>query len=210
MTFLRKHWFDIGLILAVITTLMLRLSKIDYNGLEFLVWLNVIALFLHQFEEYRYPGYFPGMLNSVIFKSRQPDRYPLNTNSALVINVFLGWTVYIMSAVFYDEFILLAFVTMLISFGNFIMHTFVMNIKAKTFYNPGQFTATFLFLPISCMFFAFLIQYNVLSVTEYIIGISLGIIINLYGLIKLINVLKNENTDYVFETRQLIPDKNLL
>ncbi len=75
MTFLRKHWFDIGLILAVITTLMLRLSKIDYNGLEFLVWLNVIALFLHQFEEYRYPGYFPGMLNSVIFKSRQPDRY---------------------------------------------------------------------------------------------------------------------------------------
>ena len=203
MTFLRKHWFDIGLILAVITTLTLRFSNIDYFGLQFLIWLNVISLFLHQFEEYRYPGYFPGMLNSVIFKSSQPDRYPLNTNSAFVINVFLGWTVYILSAVLYDKFILLAFMTMLISFGNFIMHTFVMNIKAKTFYNPGQFTATFLFLPVSCMFFIYVFEYNVLSTLELIIGIGLGIVINSFGLFKLIDILKDENTDNIFETRQL-------
>ena len=203
MTFLRKHWFDIGLILAVITTITLRFSNIDYFGLQFLIWLNVISLFLHQFEEYRYPGYFPGMLNSVIFKSSQPDRYPLNTNSAFVINVFLGWTVYILSAVLYDKFILLAFMTMLISFGNFIMHTFVMNIKAKTFYNPGQFTATFLFLPVSCMFFIYVFEYNVLSTLELIIGIGLGIVINSFGLFKLIDILKDENTDNIFETRQL-------
>ena len=203
MTFLRKHWFDIGLILAVITTLTLRFSNIDYFGLQFLIWLNVISLFLHQFEEYRYPGYFPGMLNSVIFKSNQPDRYPLNTNSAMVINVFFGWTVYILSAVLYDKFILLAFMTMLISFGNFIMHTFVMNIKAKTFYNPGQFTATFLFLPVSCMFFIYVFEYNVLSTLELIIGIGLGIVINSFGLFKLIDILKDKNTDNIFETRQL-------
>ena len=203
MAFLRKHWFDIGLILAVITTLTLRFSNIDYFGLQFLIWLNVISLFLHQFEEYRYPGYFPGMLNSVIFKSNQPDRYPLNTNSAMVINVFFGWTVYILSAVLYDKFILLAFMTMLISFGNFIMHTFVMNIKAKTFYNPGQFTATFLFLPVSCMFFIYVFEYNVLSTLELIIGIGLGIVINSFGLFKLIDILKDENTDNIFETRQL-------
>ncbi|MCB0727333.1 MAG: HXXEE domain-containing protein [Ignavibacteriae bacterium] len=203
MTFLRKHWFDIGLILAVITTITLRFSNIDYFGLQFLIWLNVISLFLHQFEEYRYPGYFPGMLNSVIFKSSQPDRYPLNTNSAFVINVFLGWTVYILAAILYDKFILLAFVTMLISFGNFIMHTFVMNIKAKTFYNPGQFTATFLFLPVSCMFFIYVFEYNVLSTLELIIGIGLGIVINSFGLFKLIDILKDENTDNIFETRQL-------
>ncbi|HMQ69617.1 MAG TPA: HXXEE domain-containing protein [Ignavibacteria bacterium] len=207
MIFLRKHWFDIGLILAVIATLVLRFSNIDFFGLQFLIWLNVISLFLHQFEEYRYPGYFPGMLNSVIFKSKMPDRYPLNTNSAMFINVFLGWTVYILSALFYDKFILLAFVTMLISFGNFIMHTFIMNIKAKTFYNPGQFTATFLFLPVSCMFFVYIFEYNVLSTLELIIGIGLGLFINIFGLIKLIDIMKNENSEYVFEPRQLIPKK---
>lgn len=209
MAFLRRHWFDIGLILAVITTLILRFSDIDFFGLQFLVWLNVISLFLHQFEEYRYPGYFPGMLNSVMFKSVQSDRYPLNTNSALIINVFYGWTVYILSAVLYDKFILLAFVTMLISFGNFILHTFLMNFKAKTFYNPGQFTATFLFLPVSSMFFIYVLQYNVLSILELLIGIGLGILINSFGLFKLIDLTKNENTEYVFETRQLFPKKIL-
>ena len=203
MTFLRTHWFDIGLILAVITTLILRFSNIDFFGLQFLIWLNVISLFLHQFEEYRYPGYFPGMLNSVIFKSSQPDRYPLNTNSALVINVYLGWTVYILSAVLYDKLILLAFVTMLISFGNFILHAFVMNIKAKTFYNPGQVTATILFLPVSYMFFVYIYEYNVLSNSELIIGIVLGIFINTYGLFKLINLMKDRDTKFVFEERQL-------
>lgn len=207
MTFLRTHWFDIGLILAVIAALVLRFSNIDFFGLQFLIWLNVISLFLHQFEEYRYPGYFPGMLNSVIFKSKMPDRYPLNTNSAMFINVFLGWTVYILAAILYDIFILLAFLTMLISFGNFIMHTFVMNIKAKTFYNPGQFTATFLFLPVSCMFFIYIFEYNVLSTLELIIGIGLGIFINIFGLIKLIDIMKNENSEYVFEPRQLMPKK---
>ncbi|HMR41116.1 MAG TPA: HXXEE domain-containing protein [Ignavibacteria bacterium] len=207
MIFLRKHWFDIGLILAVIATLVLRFSNIDFFGLQFLIWLNVISLFLHQFEEYRYPGYFPGMLNSVIFKSKMPDRYPLNTNSAMFINVFLGWMVYFLSAILYDKFILLAFVTMLISFGNFIMHTFIMNIKAKTFYNPGQFTATFLFLPVSCMFFVYIFEYNVLSTLELIIGIGLGLFINIFGLIKLIDIMKNENSEYVFEPRQLIPKK---
>jgi hypothetical protein len=53
-------------------------------------WLSLISLFLHQAEEYRYPGYFPGMVNLVMFASPQPDRYPLNTNTALIVNVVIG------------------------------------------------------------------------------------------------------------------------
>lgn len=205
MSFLRKHWFDIGFIVAVVFAVLISFSKIDYNELLFLIWFNFIALLLHQFEEYRFPGYFPGMLNSVLFKSRHPDRYPLNTNSALVINVYLGWTVYILAALFYDKFILLAFITMLTSFGNFIAHIFILNIKAKTFYNPGQLTAVILFLPISYLFIYFCIQYNILTVSDYIVGTSLGIIINVFGLIKLIDLMKNEDTKYIFEDRQLMP-----
>ena len=32
---------------------------------------------VHHFEEYGFPGYFPGMLNAGIFQSEEPERYPL-------------------------------------------------------------------------------------------------------------------------------------
>ena len=72
MNFLRQHWFDIGLVLAAIVGVYLIAS--ETKGIALLLWLNLLFLFLHQFEEYRHPGYFPGMLNTVMFASKQPDR----------------------------------------------------------------------------------------------------------------------------------------
>ncbi len=50
-----------------------------------------MAILVHQFEEYRWPGYFAGLFNVVIFKSDIPDRYPLNTQSAMVINILIAY-----------------------------------------------------------------------------------------------------------------------
>ena len=70
MNVLRQHWFDIGLGLALITGAFLAFSSL--SPLLLLLWINLIALFFHQFEEYRYPGYFPGMMNKVMFSNPQP------------------------------------------------------------------------------------------------------------------------------------------
>ena len=64
------------------------------SQLSWVLWISLMALFVHQFEEYRYPGYFPGMVNLVLFASNQPDRYPLNANTALIVNVIVGWLFY--------------------------------------------------------------------------------------------------------------------
>jgi len=89
MNFMRLHWFDVGLGLAFLTGGIVLLNKL--NPLSLLLWGSLVSLFLHQFEEYRYPGYFPGMMNTVLFSSKHPDRYPLNTNTALIVNVYVGW-----------------------------------------------------------------------------------------------------------------------
>lgn len=117
MTFLRTHWFDIGILICPLVIVYLALTW-ELNGIiKNILILNLIALFIHQFEEYRLPGYFPLMINKVIFKSNEPDKYPLNSNSALIINVFIGWFSYFTGIIL-----------ILASFGNVIAHTILFNI----------------------------------------------------------------------------------
>ena len=205
MNFMRLHWFDIGLGLALITGGILVQLKL--NPLSFLLWVSLISLFLHQFEEYRYPGYFPGMMNTVMFSSKQPDRYPLNTNIAFIVNVFVGWLSYFLAAVFGERVIWLGIATILVSVGNFIAHTFLFNIKGKTLYNPGMFTAIVLFLPIAAYFGYLLIKGNLATPIDWIVGVILGVALNFIGILKLIDWLKDENTRYIFPKRSLLPSK---
>ena len=172
------------------------------------VWVScLVSLFLHQFEEHRYPVYFPGMMNTIMFSSRQPDRYPLNTNTALIINIFVGWLSYFLAAVFGEEALLLGIAVILVSVGNFFAHTLLFNIKGKTLYNPGMLTAILLFVPISGYFFYLVIQGNLATTTDWIVGIILGAVLNVIGVLKLIDWLKDQNTEYIFPKRFLMPTK---
>ncbi len=146
MNFLRNYWYDIGLVLALGVGVFLFINK--PGGLSWLLWVSLISLFLHQFEEYRYPGYFPGMLNSVLFSSKHPDRFPLNSNTSFIVNVVIGWLFYFLAAIFAEKALWLGIATILVSLGNFVGHSILFNIKGKTFYNPGMLTAVILFLPI--------------------------------------------------------------
>ncbi|MEO8955132.1 MAG: HXXEE domain-containing protein [Ktedonobacteraceae bacterium] len=203
MNYLRRHWFDVGLMLAMATGAYLLV--IHPIGLTLLLWLSLITLFLHQWEEYRFPGYFPGMMNSVMFSSRQPDRYPLNAHTSLTINVLVGWLFYFLAAVFNEKAVCLGIATLLVSVGNIIAHTFLFNIKGKTVYNPGMVTAIVFFLPLSVYFFSWVIHNHAASTLDWIVGAVLGIALNYIGIIKMIDWMKDENTPYVFPARCLVP-----
>jgi Protein of unknown function with HXXEE motif len=203
MHFLRLHWFDVGLVLAAVASLFLLITH--PTGLALLLWLSLITLFLHQFEEYRSPGYFPGMMNSVMFSSRQPDRYPLNTQTAFIVNVIVGWLFYFLAAVFNEKGVWLGIATLVVSTGNVLAHTFLFNIKGKSVYNPGMLTALVFFLPLSVSFFSWVIQNHAASLLDWIVGIVLGIALNYIGILKMIDWMKDENTPYVFPARCLVP-----
>lgn len=201
MTFLRSHWYDIGAALAV--ALVVILAFVQPHGLTLILWISFAALFVHQFEEYRFPGTFPGMMNRTMFGSTRPDRYPLNPNTALVVNVLVGWLLYLLAALFGTNAVWLAIAAILISVGNFIAHTFLFNIRGRTGYNPGMLTAILLFLPISAYFFSFVISRKLATPVDWVAGVLLGIALNYLGILKLIDLLKDKDTRFVFPERNV-------
>lgn len=203
MNFLRQHWFDLGIVFAIVIGAWIFFVPLSF--LSLLLWLNLIALFVHQFEEYRFPGYFPGMVNVVMFHSDQPDRYPLNANTSLLVNLLTGWLTYFLAAILGERAIWLGLATMLVSVGNFVAHTFTFNLKGRTIYNPGMITAIVFFLPLSFFFFRLVIQTHAATTLDWILGVALGIALNYLGILKMIDWLKDEHTPYLFAPRNLPP-----
>ena len=136
-------------------------------------------------------------------RARNPIATPLNTNTALLINVAIGWLAYALAAVLGKTALWLAIATMLVSAGNIVAHTVLFNLKGKTCYNPGMLTALLLFLPIVLSFCVFVMQGHLASVLDWIFGLALGIMLNYVGILKLIDWLKDENTTYIFPQRFL-------
>lgn len=204
MKFIRDHWYDIGIIFFIAVVIFLFGNYDRLTAYQFLMWCSLAFLFLHQLEEYRIAGTFPGMINTVVFKSAQPDRYPLNTNTSLIINVLEGWLLYFLAAYFSEKAVWLGITALMVSLGNIIAHSFLFNIKGKTFYNAGLITCWLLFAP--CIFFFFKIanETKLANTLDYVIGISLGLILNFLGVFKLINLLADKNTKYIFPKRNLL------
>jgi hypothetical protein len=209
MDFLRKHWYDLGAFLALITIAGLFCFHAILTNYQLLMWLNLISLFFHQLEEYRIIGTFPGMVNKAMYKSDLPDRYPLNTNTSLYINVFIGWGAYTLAAVFAEHAVWLGIATILVSVGNIVGHTTLFNIKGKTKYNPGLATCWLFFAPCVYFFFTTIHHENLVTISDYLIGVTLGIVLNVVGIVKLIDWMADKNTKYIFEQRNLLPqDRN--
>lgn len=210
MNFLRNHWFDLGGFLALLVLFFVYTHQPTLTPYELLMWISLMSLLAHQLEEYRIVGTFPGMLNKAVFKSTMPDRYPMNTNTAVYINVILGWPIYFLAAFFAEKAVWLGLASILVSLGNTVAHTFVFNLKGKTVYNAGMATSWVLFVPISYYFFTILYANRLVTTQDYLIGIPLGIIFNAVGILKTIDWLKDRNTAYVFPQRCLLPaDRNL-
>lgn len=204
MDILRKHWYDIGCLLAVVVLGFVFIEKERLSHYQILMWLSLVSLFFHQLEEYRIAGTFPGMVNTVMYKSDMPDRYPLNTNTSLCVNVLVGWLFYFLAALFAEKAVWLGLATIMVSLGNTIAHTTVFKIKGKTIYNAGLITSWLLFAP--CIYFFFSVVYtdHLITVKDYLIGIPIGIALNVIGIVKLIDWMADKNTSYIFEQRNLL------
>lgn len=203
--FLRYHWFDVGIILSGVVGAYVLLAKLPV--LVLLLWAALGATFIHQAEEYRYPGYFPGVINSIMFSSKKPDRYPLNANTALVVNLPVGWLAYFFAAAFNVGAMWLGIAVMLAALGQFILHGFAFNIRGKMLYNPGMITSIVLYLPIAAYYFYLVITEGAASVQDWILGVVLAVALAYLGIFKVIDWMKDENTPYVFPARFLMPAK---
>lgn len=202
MAFWRKHWFDVGGGLALLLGGWLYRHRAGLRPEQWLLGANFVALLLHQVEEYRWPGYFPGMLNAAVYGSFTPDRFPLNPQTALRINVGVGWVAYALAAR-YAQLLGLGIATGLVSLGNVAAHAYWFNRKGHTWYNPGLATALMLFLPLAGAYGHRLVAHRLAAPRDWLFGVSLGLVLNYFGVLKPIAWLADPHTPFRFARRQL-------
>lgn len=144
-----------------------------------------------------------------MYKSDLPDRFPLNALTSVYVNVIVGWLSYFLAALLGQNAVWLGIATILVSLGNTVAHTTVFNIKGKTFYNAGLATSWLFFAPCIYFFFKTIHKEHLVSLTDYLIGVPIGIVLNVIGILKLIDWFADKDTKYIFERRNLLPvDRN--
>jgi hypothetical protein len=204
MDFLRKYWQDIGGIVALVVSAALFINQQNMQEIRIILWLSFVAILVHQFEEYRWPGYFPGIFNIVIFKSAIPDRYPLNSQSAMVINLLIAYVFYLVP-VFFIDLIWLGLAPIFMGFFQLIWHGVFANRKAKTMYNPGLFAVLFLHIPIGCWYINYILSHGLATTSDWILGIAYFIVATYILIIKGNMWMKNEKSKFNFTKKQLGP-----
>lgn len=204
MNLLRKYWQDIGAIVAVVVCAYLLVEYPNIQEVSVILWLSFVSILIHQFEEYRWPGYFPGIFNIVIFKSAIPERYPLNSQSAMVINLLIAYIFYLVP-VFFTEQIWLGLAPVLMGFFQLIWHGVFANIKAKTIYNPGLLAVLFFHIPVGYRYIDYLVSHDLATKYNWILGIVYFAIATYILIVKGNMWMKNEKSPFSFNNKQLGP-----
>jgi Protein of unknown function with HXXEE motif len=102
----RRQWPRVGAVLGMAIGGATALAAPKMKRTQVLSATNLLALIVHQYEEYQDPGYGPGQMNRVmgrlspLMRSDNPRNYPLNTHSAMCINTAIAYPVYVAPILF--------------------------------------------------------------------------------------------------------------
>ncbi|KAG2171902.1 hypothetical protein INT44_006692 [Umbelopsis vinacea] len=203
INFILHHWYDLGVISGLLAYRYYYVNKRTLSIPQKLLLANFIALCIHQFEEYRFPGGFPTAMNLGVHHSTAPDRYPLNAWSSLLTNVPATYGVYL-PAIFFPEVTGLGLTTVIFGFAQFYIHGINMNLKLGTIYNPGLASVVFGFIPIGLKYVLHMQNNGLLTRRDWIIGF-IGTWAFSYLLIAktTFGLLPDYNTSYPFSPAEM-------
>ncbi len=153
MSFMRRNWYYVGGGLFVALVVVLVLTWNDLLILQRLLLMSFMALLVHQFEEYGWPGGFPAVMNIAWMPGAGaiPDRYPLNRQAALFVNVMFAYPYYVVP-IFFPALIWMGLGQVMFGMTQFLIHGIVINSKLRSVYNPGLFAVVFLHVPIGAYY----------------------------------------------------------
>ncbi|MDI2035158.1 HXXEE domain-containing protein [Paenarthrobacter nitroguajacolicus] len=187
MRWFLRHWYDIGGVLVIPTLLWAMLGNLP--TLQLILVLNLAVIFIHQFEEYRFPGGEPWVLNEVFMRKGNPtapvDRLPTNELSSIWING-MAWVLYFVAALFPDQ-VWLGLAPILMGFpAQFVVHGIITNRKLKAWYNPGLGAVVLGHLPLAIWYVVAVYQEGLIRWWDWGIGILLlgffmGFVMQLVG-----------------------------
>lgn len=198
-----KNWYYFGAILFVILAYLIAFFGDIISPLQKILTLSFMALLVHQFEEYAYPGGFPAIFNRGMLGEKEvPNRYPLNQKSCLLANVIGGYTFYI-SAIIFSNQIWLGITQILFGMAQFLIHGIVINVKMKTFYNPGLAAVVFLHWPIGIYYIWYIITNGLGQPLDWIVGIGCTPIAAILIIALPVILLKDKKSKYTYSKEEM-------
>ena len=195
MKWLFDNWMKATPFLAFYSFILVFLYVRDVNYPLYLIWLQGIIYWVHEFEEYIFPAGFLDFFNRNMMKSDRGD-YPLTTTGSFWINIPLVYIAMPFSALLAHFFGLeWGLWTAYFSFLNAFAHI-VMFFKFGRKYNPGLVVSAILNIPVGAYMVWYFLSHNLVSTQANIISIIVGILAQasmmIYGFGYLVPKMKKE------------------
>ncbi|MCX6284001.1 MAG: HXXEE domain-containing protein [Bacteroidetes bacterium] len=152
---INRFWQSANLFLAPVLLVVLIYYKNSMPFYQFLLWLHLPFLMLHECEEYVLsPLSFKEFFNlKSPFGSKTDPNFPLDEGYVFQVNIVIAWPVIIIGALLANIAPWVGFSMMIfeLTVNNF-MHTIIFQ-SAKPTYNPGLITNSILLLPLGTITF---------------------------------------------------------
>lgn len=202
MKFLRNNWFYLAMMAFALTALYVLAFQPNFEPVQCLLLISLMMLPLHQAEEYIFPGGGPVVINRYFYGNEENYRaYPGNWNSVMIVN--LSAYIFYVLAFLFPELIWLGIATILFNLYQVLGHCIQMNLKMKSWYNPGAATSLFLFLPVSVCYLATVVNGGLVSALDWIFAVVILLVMMAFCVIIPIQVMKNPNSPYLIPQYQV-------
>lgn len=195
MKWLYDNWMKATLFLAFYTFILVFLYVKDFNYPLYLIWLQGIIYWVHEFEEYIFPGGFLEFFNKKPLGSNQAE-YPLTKIGSFWINIPLVYIAMPLSAVLAHFCgVEWGLWTAYFSFLNALAHVGMFFIFDRK-YNPGLIVSVLLNIPVAIYMSWYFWTNNLVTIQTNIISIIVAIIAQtsmmIYGFAFLVPKMKKE------------------
>ena len=98
MSWIEEHWPKSTIFLAVYSTILIFLFVLKIDIALFLIWIQLPVYWLHQFEEYVFPGGFIETFNRQILGSNEKE-WPMSKRASFWINIPIIYIAFPLSAI---------------------------------------------------------------------------------------------------------------
>lgn len=201
--FYSKNWYYIGGILFVAGAFYVGFFGAALEPLRRILLLSFMALLVHQFEEYAVPGGFPAVFNRGWMGEKQAaDRYPLNRKSCVIVNVVGAYPFYLL-AILFPNLIWLGFAQVLFGMLQIVIHGIVINLKIKSWYNPGLGSVVFLHWPIGIYYIWYTYTNGLLQSGDWIVALGVTVLAAVLIINLPVQLLKDRNSQYAFSAEEM-------
>lgn len=170
-----RHWPKTALGLAVLLCIVFYLERgWFFRNADWVFWVHLPVLMVHQFEEYGFPGGFKEWWNLHLWESGD-ENFPLDWSTSAKVNVVGGWIPFTIMALIGSNWggalLVIPFIGIMGSLHNAWFH---LTYTVTDTYSPGTVTSLVLYMPLTA--YAIYVFYSTgqVSILELVLAFVLG------------------------------------